>query len=95
MFTGLIREIGVLRRVTAGHELSRLQIHAPRTASRVGVGDSLAVNGICLTVTCVRRDLMLGSECGVDVDREAVVLDGAYVQTLPRERIRATTSWPV
>ena len=59
MFTGLIREIGILRRVTAGHELSRLQIRAPRTASRVAVGDSLAVNGICLTVTGVRRDIIL------------------------------------
>jgi len=59
MFTGLIREIGNLRRVSAGGQLSRLQIHAPRTASRVATGDSLAVNGICLTVTGVRRDIIL------------------------------------
>ena len=59
MFTGLIREIGKLRRATGGNELSRLEIHAPRTASRVGAGDSLAVNGICLTVTGVRRDIIL------------------------------------
>ena len=59
MFTGLIREIGVLRRVASGGELSRLQIHAPRTAPRVATGDSIAVNGICLTVTGVRRDLIL------------------------------------
>ena len=51
MFTGLIREIGTLRRVTGGRDLSRLVIGAPRTAATVDPGDSLAVNGICLTVT--------------------------------------------
>ncbi|MEZ4388477.1 MAG: riboflavin synthase [Candidatus Krumholzibacteriia bacterium] len=56
MFTGLIREIGTLRRVTRGAQLSRLQLHAPQTAARLTAGDSLAVNGICLTVTAVRGD---------------------------------------
>jgi len=51
MFTGLIREIGTLRRVSSGRELSRLVIAAPRTAAEVAPGDSLAVDGICLTVT--------------------------------------------
>jgi riboflavin synthase alpha subunit len=54
MFTGLIREIGTLRRTASGGELSRLVIAAPRTAGEVAVGDSLAVNGICLTVTAAR-----------------------------------------
>ena len=56
MFTGLIREIGTLRRLTGGSGLSRLEIRAPETARRLGEGDSLAVNGICLTVTGVRGD---------------------------------------
>lgn len=54
MFTGLIREIGVLRRRTAGPQLVRLAIVAPRTAAELDSGDSLAVNGICLTVTRTR-----------------------------------------
>ncbi len=56
MFTGLIREIGTLRRHTGGGAMSRLEIHAPETARRVGEGDSLAVNGICLTVTAIRGE---------------------------------------
>ena len=44
MFTGLIREIGTLRRVSAGPQLSRLEIHAPETAGRLRDGDSLAVD---------------------------------------------------
>jgi len=73
MFTGLIREIGVLRRVTGGGALSRLQIHAPRTAPRVAAGDSLAVNGICLTVTGVRRDLIL-AEAAAETRRVTTLL---------------------
>jgi riboflavin synthase alpha subunit len=58
MFTGLIREIGTLRSLSSGPQLSRLEIHAPATAPRVGDGDSLAVDGICLTVTAVRGELV-------------------------------------
>ena len=58
MFTGLIREIGTLRRITSGAESSRLTIRAPRAAASLGQGDSLAVDGICLTVTGVRGDLV-------------------------------------
>jgi riboflavin synthase alpha subunit len=76
MFTGLIREIGTLRRVTGGGQLSKLVIHAPETACRVADGDSLAVNGICLTVTGVR---------GAEVTVEAAV-ETRRVTTLRRWR---------
>ncbi len=49
MFTGLIREIGILRGVTPRGGVLRLDIAAPRTAAKLQVGDSVAVNGICLT----------------------------------------------
>ncbi len=55
MFTGLIREIGTLRRVTSGADLSKLVIAAPKIAPTMGLGDSLAVNGICLTVVAQDR----------------------------------------
>ncbi len=58
MFTGLIREVGVLRRRTAAPQLVRLAIAAPESAPRLAPGDSLAVNGICLTVTSVRGPLV-------------------------------------
>jgi len=50
MFTGLIREIGRLRGMAPRGGVVRLDIEAPVTAPRAGVGDSIAVNGICLTV---------------------------------------------
>jgi riboflavin synthase alpha subunit len=53
MFTGLIREIGRLRGLTHRDGVSRLDIEAPATAGAAGVGGSIAVNGICLTVTAL------------------------------------------
>jgi riboflavin synthase alpha subunit len=58
MFTGLIREVGVLRRRRSGAGLVRLAIAAPRSAPGLNPGDSLAVDGICLTVTRCRGPLV-------------------------------------
>jgi riboflavin synthase alpha subunit len=54
MFTGLIREIGTLRSLAPQRGVLRLDIEAPRTAAAAAVGDSIAVNGICLTVTALK-----------------------------------------
>ncbi len=51
MFTGLIRELGALKSVVATTGATRLDIEAPDLARTMAVGDSVAVNGICLTVT--------------------------------------------
>ena len=65
MFTGLVREIGSLRSVRAQRGLTRLDIEAPATAGSVSVGDSIAVNGICLTVVLVK-----GRSFGVEAAAE-------------------------
>lgn len=54
MFTGIIREIGTLRGLAPRGDVLRLAIAAPRTAAAARVGDSVAVDGICLTVTGAR-----------------------------------------
>ena len=53
MFTGMIREVGKLWGMTPRGGVTRLDIEAPSTAAKAGVGDSIAVNGICLTVTAL------------------------------------------
>jgi len=53
MFTGIIRERGRVAAVERGGEGVRLQLEAPRTAGQVAVGDSVSVNGVCLTATVV------------------------------------------
>lgn len=51
VFTGLIREIGTLRRISRRGGVVQLDIAASRLASGLTVGASVAVNGVCLTVT--------------------------------------------
>ncbi|MEB3221972.1 MAG: riboflavin synthase [Candidatus Sericytochromatia bacterium] len=54
MFTGIIEEVGTLTH----HAPGRLAVRAPRTAAEVALGDSVATNGICLTVTRVEGEVM-------------------------------------
>ncbi len=53
MFTGLIREVGRVAGVTGGSHGVRLEIDAPRIADGASIGDSVAINGVCLTVVGV------------------------------------------
>jgi riboflavin synthase len=57
MFTGLVREVGRLRSQRSVSGLTVLEITAPKVvASGLAIGDSLAVNGICLTITTMTAD---------------------------------------
>ena len=58
MFTGLVREIGEVGWLRRTDQAVQLMVNAPRTASRVARGDSVAVNGCCLTVA-THRDKQL------------------------------------
>ena len=50
MFTGLIREVGTVVSVSGGRDGVRLELAAPDTARGAAVGDSVAIDGVCLTV---------------------------------------------
>lgn len=59
MFTGLVREVGEVGWLRRTDQAVQLLIEAPRTAGRARIGESIAVNGCCLTVTAHReRQLM-------------------------------------
>ena len=49
MFTGIVRELGEVEAVSTRGDGARLEVRAPETAAGTGVGDSVAVNGACLT----------------------------------------------
>lgn len=51
MFTGLIREVGRIEAIARRGSITVVGLAAPHCAPGLAVGDSLAVNGICLTVT--------------------------------------------
>jgi riboflavin synthase len=56
MFTGLIEELGSVLSLAANQRGPRLQIAAPRLAEKIQIGDSVAVNGCCLTVAARQGD---------------------------------------
>jgi riboflavin synthase len=51
MFTGIIEETGTIKNIQKGEKSSNLTIEAAKVLDKTNVGDSIAVNGICLTVT--------------------------------------------
>jgi len=58
MFTGLIEEVGTVADVRARDHGTELQIAAPRTAKHISPGESIAVNGCCLTLISCRGDCL-------------------------------------
>jgi len=55
LFTGIIEELGTLRQITRGSASARLKIEARRVLEGTRAGDSIAVNGVCLTVTALDK----------------------------------------
>jgi len=56
MFTGLIEEVGCVLWIRATERGTQLQIAAPQISEDVGKGDSIAVNGCCLTIAGQRGE---------------------------------------
>ena len=56
MFTGIIEEIGVIDSVQQGHESLILGIRAHKIMSDIHLGDSISIDGVCLTVTSFSND---------------------------------------
>lgn len=63
MFTGLVEETGIVNRVEPGETSVRLWVDARLTAQRARLGDSIAVNGCCLTVVA-KRAIRRGGKTG-------------------------------
>jgi riboflavin synthase len=53
MFTGLITELGEVLSVTRGESSAIFTIAAPKSVTGLAIGDSIAVNGVCLTATSI------------------------------------------
>ena len=68
MFTGIVEELGTVLAVEPAEDVVRLTVRGPVVASDAGHGDSIAVNGVCLTVV----DAVQGDRFTVDVVQETV-----------------------
>ena len=51
MFTGIVEEVGKVKDIRRGRVSAVLGIEAAAVLEDVSIGDSIAVNGVCLTVT--------------------------------------------
>lgn len=75
MFTGLIEEVGSVLAIHASDRGTRLQVLAPQVAGKIQIGDSVAVNGCCLTVAATA-----GEQLAFDLLEET--LDRTNLKTL-------------
>lgn len=53
MFTGLVEEVGKIKSINMGNSSGTLTIEAKKVLENTKVGDSIAVNGVCLTCTTI------------------------------------------
>ena len=56
MFTGIIEELGQVEKVERSTDAARLTIRGPRVVADAGHGDSISVDGVCLTVVAQTGD---------------------------------------
>ena len=56
MFTGIIEELGRIRRVSFQGSSGQIAIQAKKVLEGTKIGDSIGVNGICLTVVSLQKD---------------------------------------
>ncbi|MEY2399171.1 MAG: riboflavin synthase [Actinomycetota bacterium] len=68
MFTGIVEELGSVRARDGG----KFEFHAKTVVEDAGLGDSIAVNGVCLTVTAYGEDWFAVDAVGETLARSAL-----------------------
>ncbi len=68
MFTGIIEELGRVMAIEQGAASASLRVRGALVTSDAALGDSIAVNGVCLTVTAID-----GDEFAADVMQETLL----------------------
>jgi len=56
LFTGIVEEIGIVRSIFSGRNSGEIEIEAKTVLEKTQIGDSIAVNGVCLTVTKLKSN---------------------------------------
>ena len=89
MFTGIIEEIGSIQRIEHGDGDARLVVRGPLVTSDARLGDSIAVSGVCLTVTDLPGDGTFGADVMPESLRRTALGDLAPGSTVNLERALA------
>lgn len=72
MFTGIVEEIGEVSAIDHANDAARFSFRGPRVVADVQHGDSIAVNGVCLTVTDFTADSFTADVMQVTLDYTAI-----------------------
>ena len=88
MFTGIIEELGIIRQVELRGNSGWIGVKAKRVLEGTKIGDSIAVDGICLTVTSLLPDGFLADVMAETFRRSGLGRKGAG-ETVNLERAMA------
>ena len=72
LFTGIVEELGIIRKLHVSGHSGSIEIEAHKVLQNTNVGDSIAVNGICLTVTSLGKDFFTADIMAETVRRSSL-----------------------
>ena len=73
MFTGIVEEIGTVKKIQKGQHSAVLDIQAQQVLEGLKIGDSIAVNGVCLTVVSLGNNYFAADVMHETLNRSALV----------------------
>ena len=99
MFTGIIEEVGTVKQITHGQHSEVLNIQARTVLENTKIGDSIAVNGICLTVTRLFADSFSADVMHETLNRSPLGLPSPFPKrdrpSLHRARLGGRCVFPI
>lgn len=69
MFTGIVEEVGSLKEISLGSGFGNIEINASKVLEETKIGDSIAVNGVCLTVNKLNDNSFVADIMGETLNR--------------------------
>ena len=81
MFTGIIEDVGTVKSISRGQSSAIFTIQSQKILTDVSVGDSIAVNGVCLTATSLGTDTFTADVMHETLNRSTLgtLKSGSYV----------------
>ena len=76
MFTGIIEEIGIVKSIRRGTKSVTLEVSAAKVFAGTQIGDSIATNGVCLTVTDIRQGVPVAKGGPLSSSRDEMRVGG-------------------
>lgn len=89
MFTGIVEEIGTIKRIQQGQHSAVLEIQAKKILEDAKIGDSIAVNGICLTITTLQPQAFTADVMHETLNRSALATLG------PKSHVNLERAMPI